>query len=104
MCCYPTYSIVAWVCFGVGVEELEGKQTGPDGVRDGKGRRRGHTMTSPPSYAATSWSGVASPQKQRQHEAVGVEDEEDTTPSARLSRTSPIPTIAYPYLLSYHYA
>src|SRR5258708_1892997 len=76
MCCYPTYSIVAWVCFGVGVEELEGKQTGSDGVRDGKGRRRGHTMTSPPSYAATSWSGVASPQQQRQHEVVGVEVEE----------------------------
>src|SRR5260370_5458233 len=33
------------VCFRVGTEELEGEQMGSDGVRDGKGRRRGHTMT-----------------------------------------------------------
>ncbi len=42
---YPTYSIVAQVCFGVGAEELEGKQMGSDGVGDRKGRRRGRTMT-----------------------------------------------------------
>src|SRR5258708_7833554 len=41
--------------------------------RDEKGRRRSHTMTSPPSYATTSWSSVASPQCQGQHEVVGVE-------------------------------
>ncbi len=28
------------------MEESEGEQTGSDGVRDGKGRRRGCTMTS----------------------------------------------------------
>ncbi len=33
------------VCFGVGVEELEGEWMGSDGVGDGKGRRGGHTMT-----------------------------------------------------------
>src|SRR5258708_12616979 len=33
-----------------------------DGVGYGKGRRGGHTMTLPPSYATTSWSSVASPQ------------------------------------------
>ncbi len=33
------------VCFGVGMEELEGEQTGSDGVRDRKGRKRGCTMT-----------------------------------------------------------
>jgi len=33
------------VCFRVGTEESEGEQTGLDGVGDGKGRRRGHTMT-----------------------------------------------------------
>jgi len=34
-----------WVCFRVGTEEVEGKQMGSDEVGDGKGRRRGHTMT-----------------------------------------------------------
>ena len=58
------------------MEELEGKQMGLDGVRDGKGRRRGHMMTSPPSYAAMSWSSVASPQQQRWCKVVGVEVEE----------------------------
>src|SRR5258708_22631804 len=43
---------------------------------DGKGRRRGHTMTSPPSYAAMSWSSIASPQRQGQHKVVRVEVEE----------------------------
>jgi len=58
------------------MEESEGEQTGLDGVRDRKGRRRGCTMTSPPSYATMSWSGVASPQQWRQCEVVGVEVEE----------------------------
>ncbi len=39
-----------WVCFRVGVEELEGKQMGSDGVRDRKGRRRGCTMTEVQSF------------------------------------------------------
>src|SRR5258707_6806150 len=43
---------------------------------DRKGRRRGCTMTSPPSYATTSWSGIASPQQWGQCEVVGVEVEE----------------------------
>src|SRR5260370_29710325 len=43
---------------------------------DGKGRRRGHTMTSPPSYATTSQSGIASPQQWGWHEVVRVEVEE----------------------------
>ncbi len=30
------------------MEEAEGEQTGSDGVRDGKGRRRGCTMTTSP--------------------------------------------------------
>src|SRR5258708_4504238 len=42
-------------------------------VEKGKG---GHTMTSPPSYAAMSWSSVASPRHQRQCKVVGVEVEE----------------------------
>ncbi len=61
------------VCFGVDAEESEGKQMGSDGVGDGKGKRGGHTMTSPPSYAAMSQSGIAFPQQQRQCEVVGVE-------------------------------
>ncbi len=60
-----------WVCFGVDAEELEDKQMGSDGVGDGNGKRGGHTMTSP-SYAATSQSGVASPQQQRWHKVVRV--------------------------------
>src|SRR5258708_32268254 len=67
------HSIVMWVCFGVGAEELEGEQMGLDGVGDRKGRRGGHTMTSPPSYAAMSQSSIASPQLQRQCEVVRVE-------------------------------
>ena len=55
------YSIVAWVCFGVGMEESEGEWMGSDRVGDGKGRKRGHTMTSPLSYATMSQSGIASP-------------------------------------------
>ena len=42
------------VCFGVGAEELEGGQMESDGVGDGKGRKRGHTMTVS-EYAV--WSG-----------------------------------------------
>src|SRR5258707_7209878 len=61
------------VYFGVDMEELEGEQMGSDGVGDGKGKRGGHTMTSPPSYAATSWSGVASPRQWRWCMVVGVE-------------------------------
>ena len=38
-------SRLQWVCFGVGMEELEGEQMGLDGVGDGKGKRGGHTMT-----------------------------------------------------------
>src|SRR5258707_2610469 len=41
-------SVVAQVCFRVGAEESEGEQMGSDGVRDRKGKKRGHTMTSPP--------------------------------------------------------
>src|SRR5260221_6884490 len=48
------------------------------GVRKGRRKRRkrkrgGHTMTSPPSYAATSWSGIASPQCQGWCEVVRME-------------------------------
>src|SRR5258708_8525397 len=62
-----------WVCFRVDTEELEGKWMGLDGVGDGKGKRGGHTMTSPPSYATMSWSSVASAQWQRWCEVVRVE-------------------------------
>src|SRR5258705_936868 len=61
------------VCFRVGAEESEGKWMGSDGVGDGKGKRGGHTMTSPPSYVATSWSGVASPRQWRWCKVVGAE-------------------------------
>ena len=37
--------------------EVEGVRGSQRWVEKGKG---GHTMTSPPSYAATSWSGIAS--------------------------------------------
>src|SRR5258708_13381209 len=40
-----------------------------------KGKRGGHTMTSPPSYATTSWSSVALLQCRGRCEAVGVEGE-----------------------------
>src|SRR5258706_10408452 len=62
-----------WSGGGRGGVEAEGVRGGQRWVEKGKG---GHTMTSPPSYAATSWSGVASPQCQRQCEVVGVEVEE----------------------------
>ncbi len=48
-----------WMASDVG-EGGEGQGMEEEG--DGEGRRRGCTMTSPPSYAATSWSGIASPQ------------------------------------------
>jgi len=48
---------------GWGQRELEGDRDGAGhrqkGERDEKGKKGGHTMTSPPSYAATSWSSVA---------------------------------------------
>src|SRR5258708_39986807 len=50
--------------------EVEGVRGGQGWVEKGKG---GHTMTSPPSYATTSWSGVASPQCWRRREVVRVE-------------------------------
>ena len=69
------------------MEELECEWMGSDGVggrqmrkgvRKGRRKRRkrkrgGHTMTSPPSYAATSWSGIASPQCQGWCEVVRME-------------------------------
>src|SRR5258707_2627517 len=58
---------------GRGRAEAEGSGGGRRWVEKGKG---GHTMTSPPSYAAMSQSGIASPQCQRWQEVVGVEVEE----------------------------
>src|SRR5260221_7637619 len=55
---------------GVG-EGGEGQGTKEE--RDGKGRKGGHTMTSPPSYATMSWSSVASPQHWGQHKVVRME-------------------------------
>ena len=48
-------SRLQWVCFGVGMEELEGEQMGLDGVGDGKGRRRGCTMTDGLWWAKLPW-------------------------------------------------
>src|SRR5258705_9057095 len=45
--------------------------------KDEKGKKGGHTMTSPPSYATMSWSSVALLQCRGQHEVVGVEGEEE---------------------------
>src|SRR5258705_80919 len=51
-----------------------------DGVRGGQGwaekGKGGCTMTSPPSYATMSWSGIASPQCQGWCKVVRVEVEE----------------------------
>src|SRR6266436_7043446 len=47
------------------------------GGRDKKGKKGDCTMTSPPSYATTSQSGVALLQCQGQHEVVRVEAEEE---------------------------
>src|SRR5258705_123571 len=44
--------------------------------RDGKGKKGGCTMTSPPSYAAISWSGIAPLQCQGWCKVVRVEAEE----------------------------
>src|SRR5260221_8489677 len=59
-----------WSWSRVEAEGLRGGQRWPE---KGKG---GGTMTSPPSYATTSWSGIASPQCQRWREVVRVEAEE----------------------------
>ncbi len=53
-------------------EQKEGAREGR-GKETKEGRRRGHTMTSPPSYATTSRSSVASPQHWGQCEVVRVE-------------------------------
>src|SRR5260221_6615293 len=45
--------------------------------KDKKGKKGGHTMTSPPSYAAMSWSSIALLRCRGQHKAVGVEGEEE---------------------------
>src|SRR5258708_1630761 len=45
--------------------------------KDRKGKKGGHTMTSPPSYAATSQSRVALLRCRGRHKAVGVEGEEE---------------------------
>src|SRR5258706_12662206 len=45
--------------------------------KDGKGKKGGRTMTSPPSYATMSRSSVALLQCRGWHEAVGVEGEEE---------------------------
>src|SRR6266436_2812243 len=45
--------------------------------KDEKGMKGGHTMTSPPSYAAMSWSGIALLQCRGWHKVVGVEGEEE---------------------------
>src|SRR5260221_519899 len=45
--------------------------------KDKKGKKGGHTMTSPPSYATMSRSGVALLRCRGRHEAVGVEGEEE---------------------------
>src|SRR5258708_8570303 len=45
--------------------------------KDEKGKKGGRTMTSPPSYATTSQSGVALLRCQGWHEAVRVEGEEE---------------------------
>src|SRR5258708_5206711 len=45
--------------------------------KDKKGKKGGRTMTSPPSYAAMSWSGVALLRCQGRCEVVGVEGEEE---------------------------
>src|SRR5258708_29056392 len=53
--------------------EVDGVGGGQGWVEKGKG---GHTMTSPPSYATMSQSGIASPQHWRWCKVVGVEAEE----------------------------
>ena len=58
---------------GGGGAEAEGVGGGQGWAEKGKG---GCTMTSPPSYAAMSQSGIASPWRQRWQEVVGVEAEE----------------------------
>src|SRR5258708_6236372 len=45
--------------------------------KDGKGKKGGRTMTSPPSYATTSWSSVALLRCRGQCKAVRVEGEEE---------------------------
>src|SRR5258708_20269235 len=45
--------------------------------KDGKGKKGGHTMTSPPSYATMSQSSVALLQCRGWHEVVRVEGEEE---------------------------
>src|SRR5260221_4112543 len=45
--------------------------------KDGKGKKGGHTMTSPPSYATMSQSGIALLQCRGQCEVVRVEGEEE---------------------------
>src|SRR5258705_13469982 len=45
--------------------------------KDKKGKKGGHTMTSPPSYAAMSQSGIALLRCQGWHKAVRVEGEEE---------------------------
>src|SRR5258708_30690626 len=45
--------------------------------KDKKGKKGGHTMTSPPSYATTSQSGIALLQCQGRRKVVGVEGEEE---------------------------
>src|SRR5258708_10351281 len=49
---------------------------GREADKDEKGKKGGCTMTSTPSYAATSRSSIALLQCQGQHEAVGVGGEE----------------------------
>src|SRR5258705_11908296 len=45
--------------------------------KDEKGKKGGHTMTSPPSYATTSQSSIALLQCRGQRKAVRVEGEEE---------------------------
>src|SRR5260221_13880237 len=59
---------------------LEGDRDGAaqtKGERDEKGKKGGCTMTSPPSYAATSWSSIALLRCQGQCKVVRGEGEEE---------------------------
>src|SRR5258705_1802959 len=56
--------------------------------KDKKGKKGGHTMTSPPSYATTSQSGVALLRCRGWHEVVRVEGEEECWESGGHRRNS----------------
>src|SRR5258708_13474161 len=74
----------------------KGTEMGRGTEKDGKGKKGGHTMTSPPSYATMSRSGVALLRCQGQCKAVRVEGEEEHGESGGQRGNSSTPAGAWP--------